>query len=75
MLTICLPSLQGDLHGHLHVRVGDEGDGQGLHPRALHLPQGRLELARLHRHHASVREKNNLPTLIYSANDRLATLI
>ena len=39
---------QSVIHGHLHVRVRDEGDGSRLRAHQVHLPAGRLELAGLH---------------------------
>ena len=47
ILTLCF---QGSLYSNIHIWVSNEGDGKGLCPDQVHLPEGRLELARLHRH-------------------------
>ena len=50
-MTVLNPAIsifQSVIHGHLHVRVCDEGDGTRLRADQVHLPAGRLELARLH---------------------------
>ena len=39
---------QSVIHGHLHIRVRDEGDGSRLRAHQVHLLAGRLELAGLH---------------------------
>ena len=41
---------QGSFHSNIHFRVSNEGDGSGFCPDQVHLPEGRLELAWLHRH-------------------------
>ena len=46
--------LQSHFYRHLHLRVRHQSDGARVHPGAVLLPQGRLELARLHRNHVSV---------------------
>ena len=46
--TMPISIFQSVIHGHLHVRVCDEGDGTRLRANQVHLPAGRLELARLY---------------------------
>ena len=48
VLNPTISAFQSVIHGHLHVRVCDEGDGTRLRADQVHLPAGRLELARLH---------------------------
>lgn len=45
-----LSSIQIHFYWHLYVWVVDQNPGQGLLHRALHLPEGPLELAGLQRH-------------------------
>lgn len=56
-LTVWIPvhpfvlcSAQVHVHWHLHVRVVDKNPGAGFLHRALHLPEGPVELAGFQRH-------------------------
>ena len=45
---------QSNFYRHLHFRIRHKSHGKRFHPGAVLLPQGRVELARLHRNHVSV---------------------
>ena len=47
-------SFQSYFYRHLHFRICHQGHGSRLHPGAVHLPKGRLELARFYSHYISV---------------------
>ena len=57
------------LHGHLHVRVCNQAVCPRPRLRLVHLPEGRVELARLHRHRHVLRDHRHRPRVLLRPQD------